>query len=155
MSFWDNFKKLVSKWASANDAQKSGIDPGKPPVAASVETAKPASEAPPALPPATPPPAPTTEQGDGLPSVIGKLTPKPTQPKQELVPTRDYTAQDVSSVISSVGSVLGNLSNVLSNYFGKSESKTSSGGDLLADNRDTTSRGNGSSIVNDSSEVVD
>lgn len=152
MSFWENFKALVSKWASANDAKKSGIDAGKSPVASSADPTKLGSEAPPALPPA---PQPSTEQGDGLPSVTPKPSPAKSQPKQELVPTRDYTAQDVSSVISSVGNVLGNLSNVLSNYFGKSDSKASAGGDLFADNRDTNPRGSGSSVVNDSSEVID
>lgn len=153
MSFWENFKALVSKWASANDAKKSGIDAGKSPVASSADPTKLGSEAPPALPPA---PQPSTEQGDGLPSVTPKPSPAKSQPKQELVPVRDYTAQDTASVISSLGNVLGNLGSVLGDYLKNRKSGPASGGDLFADTRGS---GNTSvketSTVDDSSEVVD
>ncbi|WP_146140975.1 hypothetical protein [Haliangium sp. UPWRP_2] len=151
MSFWENFKKLVSKWASANDAKKSGIDAGKQPVAPTGDTDKPTSDAPPMLPP------PRTEQGPDLPSVHPTPGPAKSTPKQDLVPARDYTAQDTASIIGSVGNVLGNLSSVLSGYLGKLGSNTGSSsgssGDVFTDNRG--SGGEKSSTVNDSREVVD
>lgn len=150
MGFWDNFKALVSKWASANDAKKSGIDLGKSPVASSVDPAKLGSNPPPALPPAPPP---STEQGDGLPSVTPKPSPVKSERKQELVPARDYTAQDTASVINSLGNVLGNLGSVLGDYI---KNRKSAGGDVFADTRGSgNSSAKEDSVVDDSSEVVD
>lgn len=141
---WENFKKLISKWAKADDARKSGVDAGKlpaadPPVRAdadAIEPARPQSTASstPASQPTPPPPPP----------------PQPSPGKAALIPQQDNTARDTLSVVNGVLTVLGNVSGLVKQLWDNSGPRDPK---LLGDGR--TNSSNRDSFVNDSSDVVD
>lgn len=140
---WENFKKLISKWAKADDARKSGVDAGKLPAAdPSMKADADAIE--PVRPPSTAPSTPASQP-----------TPPPPQPqastnKAALIPQQDNTARDTLSVVNGVLTVLGNVSGLVKQLWDNSGSRDPK---LLGDGR--TNSSNRDSFVNDSSDVVD